>query len=152
MGIIERSRGIMWTFMFHSGLSAFSSSDINKIVSILSNAASASKTYWNNNICIKCTHLPFTEITVFQIFSIQILKPYFWHNGAFPCDVWKWRTGQVKAAECKTFQLSEQQQNIAFTAEGFVKEPDTWCFYLQLVLHETRRIAPISPVSFCQER
>lgn len=64
----------MWTFRFHSGLSAFSSSDINKIVSILSNAASASKIYWNNNICIKCTHLPFTEITVFQIFSIQILK------------------------------------------------------------------------------
>lgn len=97
----------MWTFRFHSGLSAFSSSDTNKIVSIFSNAAFASKTYWNNNMCIKCTHLPFTEITGFQIFSIQIQKPYFWHNGTFPCDVWKWSTGRIRDAECKALRLSQ---------------------------------------------
>lgn len=142
----------MWTFRFHSGLSAFSSSDINKIVSILSNAASASKIYWNNNICIKCTHLPFTEITVFQIFSIQILKLISDTMELFRVIYGNEEQDGSKLQNVKHSSSQNNSRTLLLQQRVFVKEPDTWCFYLQLLLHETRRIAPISPVSFCQER
>lgn len=123
--IIERSQRIMWTFMFHSGLRVFN--DINKIVSIFSNAAFASKTYWNNTTFVKCTRWSFAEITVFRIFSIRILKHYLERNEASWYNVWKWRIGWIIVWDPKAFHLSEQKQNNILTSVDFVREPDTWC-------------------------
>lgn len=140
--IIERSQRIMWTFMFHSGLRVFN--DINKIVSIFSNAAFASKTYWNNNTFVKCTRWSFAEITVFWIFSIRILKHYLERNEASWYNVWKWRIGWIIVWDPKAFHLrtkAEQYFNISGFCQG------AW-YLVHLLLHETRRIALFPPDQF----
>lgn len=93
--------------MFHSGLSVFSSSDINQIVSIFSNAAFPRP--WKNNMFINCTYLSVTKISGFQIFSIQLLNVL-----KLLCLVRKWKTGWLMVSEQNTPHLRQNKAEHCF--------------------------------------
>lgn len=108
VGIIERSQGIIWAFMFHSGISVFSSSDINQIVSVFCNAAFAPRP-WKNITFINCTFYlsPRSQVFKFSVFNTECIE------ASLP-GVRKWKTGWLMVSEQNTPHLPQNKAEHCF--------------------------------------